>query len=207
MAYYVGDTPADDIVVEPVRGFDPIDLTQFDAVEVKLYGADGLEIESAGFIANIGDDILTLEWPTESLLEEPGLYTLRVTLLHTVTGVRERLKNQYIVVQGDEGWATLDDARDQWPDAEVVPDHVLWELLEISKHQCIEFAPVLALGQRVPTHYRKAQMMQARNILNSSRVDAASGGDGEDTFMIRSFPLDWVIKQELRPLRGIPVVG
>jgi len=207
MAYYVGDTPADDIVVEPVRGFDPIDLTQFDAVEVKLYGADGLEIESAGFIANIGDDILTLEWPTESLLEEPGLYTLRVTLLHTVTGVRERLKNQYIVVQGDDGWATLDDSRSQWPDAEVVPDHVLWELLEIAKHQVIEFAPVLATGALIPHHYVKGQLMQARNILNSSRVDAASGGDGEDTFMIRSFPLDWMVKQQLRPLRGIPVVG
>ena len=31
--------------------------------------------------------------------------------------------------------------------------------------------------------------------------------DGEETFMIRSFPLDWMIKQQLRPTRGIPVVA
>lgn len=206
MAYYVGDNPADDIVVEPVRGFDPIDLTLFNTVEVKLIGADGLEIETSGFTANIGPDVLSIEWPEETLLDEPGLYTLRVTLLHTVTGVRERLGNQYIVVQGDDGWATLDDARSQWADAEVIPDHVLWELLEIAKHQVIEFAPVLAEGVMVPRHYVKGQLMQARNILNSSRVDAANGGDGEDTFMIRTFPLDWMVKQQLRPTRGIPVV-
>ena len=207
MAYYTGDTPVDDIVVEPVRGFEPIDLTQFDAVEVKLFGADGQEIVTSGFIASIGDALLTIEWPNESLLEEPGLYTLRVTLLHTVTGVRERLKNQYIVVQGDDGWATLDDARGQWPDAEVIPDEVLWELLEVAKHQVIEFAPVLAAGVAIPRHYVKGQLMQARNILNSARVDAGSGGDGEDTFMIRTFPLDWMVKQQLRPTRTIPVVA
>lgn len=206
MAYYVGDNPAEDIVVEPVRGLEPIDLTLFNSVEVKLIGADGLEIPTSGFVASISPDVLTIEWPEESLLEEPGLYSLRVTLINTETGVRERLGNQYIVVQDDNGWATLDDARAQWADAQVIPDHVLWELLEIAKHQVIEFAPVLAAGAPIPLHYAKGQLMQARNILNSSRVDAGSGGDGEDTFMLRTFPLDWMVKQQLRPSRAIPVV-
>ena len=59
----------------------------------------------------------------------------------------------------------------------------------------------------VPLTYRMAQITQAKNVYNGSLVDAGTGDIGNDTFTIRPFPLDWQVKQMVRPRRGTPVVG
>lgn len=111
-------------------------------------------------------------------------------------------------------WHTPESARDQWADAPGDPDDegdLLIELLDVARVQVEAYAPILtppAEGEAVdvPTHYRYAQLMQARNIWNASIV--SPGGElGETDFAITPHPLDWTVKQMLRPHRAKPVVG
>lgn len=115
-------------------------------------------------------------------------------------------------------WHDLDSIRDEWPDAEFIEDDTLDELLEVAKLQVTTFAPaladtatvidgyVVADPDPVPVNYRMAQRVQARNIWNAARVNP-EGTTGEGDFVLRPFPLDWHVKQLLRPKRGIPVIG
>ena len=210
MTYYVGDSPAEDLVIEPARADDePIDLTPFDSCTVTLRDEAGAEVVTAGFLATIEKfnepQNITVEWPGGNIFATAGLYSL-IVVLESDAGARERLAPIYFAAQGDDGWLTLDAAREDWADAADIPDRTLYDLLTVAKNDVIAFAPALAADVLPPTHYRKAQGMQARNIWNASRVDPASGGTGEDSFAIRIFPLDWSIRQSLRPKRGIPVI-
>lgn len=111
-------------------------------------------------------------------------------------------------------WHTPASARDHWVDAPGDPDDdpdMLAELLEVARVQVEAYAPALPAPTEgepvdVPANYRYAQLMQARNIWNASIV--SPGGDlGEADFAITPHPLDWTVKQMIRPKRAIPVVG
>lgn len=107
-------------------------------------------------------------------------------------------------------WHDVESARDRWVDAPLDDDQ-LQELLDVAQGQVIAYAPALPEPEEgenldIPAHYRTGQLMQARNIWNAQKVDAASGGMGEDTFVARPHPLDWMVKQVLRPRRGVPHV-
>lgn len=55
--------------------------------------------------------------------------------------------------------------------------------------------------QGIPVAWRVAQLMQARNVWNSSQA-SPNGGDGFDSIgygLTTTHPLDWQIKQLLRP--------
>lgn len=125
------------------------------------------------------------------------------------------------------GWHTLDTARDQWRDAPS-DDDTLQQLLDVARHQVTAYAPTYTgepgtstlaapdpttgalqpvTAATVPADYRLAQLMQARNIWNAGRVDPASGGLGDDSFIMRPFPLDWMVKQIIRPKRALPWIG
>lgn len=107
-------------------------------------------------------------------------------------------------------WYDIDSARADWIDAPL-NDDTLQALLDVSKQQVIAYAPRLPVPVdpeapvEVPANYRYYQLMQATNIWNAGRVDA-SGGVGEGEFVIRPHPLDWQIKQGLRPRRAVPHV-
>lgn len=58
----------------------------------------------------------------------------------------------------------------------------------------------------IPTNYRFAQMMHVRNLWNAAKV-AADGTNGGETFELVARPLDWHVKQVLRPLRAVWQVG
>lgn len=206
MGYYVGDVPAEDIVIEPARNSEPIDLTPFDQVDVTLWDAAGVEVEGSGFLGSIVGDQVIIEWPGDTPFADAGLFTLHLVLTSSTGPQRERLAPVYFVVQDDDGWHTLDSARDEWTDANSADDMRLYVALSIARQQVIDFAPALAEGARPPLNYRQGQLMQARNIWNASKVDP-SGGIGEDSFVIRPFPLDWMIRQVLRPKTAIPAVG
>lgn len=108
---------------------------------------------------------------------------------------------------GENGWHTLASARYAWADAPY-DDFILEDLLEVSKMQCLAFAPALAEDTiTVPVNFRVAQLMQARNLWNASKTDPASGGYGDEGFVIRPFPMDWTVKNILRPKRGAFNVG
>lgn len=105
-------------------------------------------------------------------------------------------------------WHDITTARDEWVDAPL-DDDVLTELLEVSQQQVLAYAPALPVTDPpttdIPVNYRYGQLEQAKNLWNAARVDA-SGGDGDGSFVMRPHPLDWIIKQILRPRRAVPRV-
>lgn len=205
MAYYVGDIPAEDVVVEPQRGGEDVLLEPFDTVIAELYDPSGTEVDSAGFLGSIDGAVILVEWPSDSVLGAAGLYELRIILENSVTSVRERLAPTYLVVQADDGWHTIDSSRAQWVDAPL-DDRALHEVLSVAKEAVLAFAPAVDPEERPPTNYVRAQLLQARNTWNASKVDP-SGQLGDGTFATRPFPLDWQIKQLLRPRTILPAVG
>lgn len=81
----------------------------------------------------------------------------------------------------------------------------LTQLLAVSWAQCSAYAPV-ADPADVPVGHREAHFQQARNIFNASK-NGPSGTSGPDEFMFSPHPLDWHVKQLLRPRRAVPKVG
>ena len=94
-----------------------------------------------------------------------------------------------------------------WEDADHIPDATLEVLLEVARDAVLAFAPALPddypVGQ-CPAAYQLAHLMQTRNLWNAVEVD--SDGDlGGGDFTVRPVPLDWIIKQVLRPRTAVPV--
>ncbi|MFJ3392025.1 hypothetical protein [Leifsonia aquatica] len=203
MGYYVGDVPAQPLVIEPVRDEETIDLTPFTEVLVAAYGPDAQPVITPGFVATIQGEVIVVEWPESSPFDEAGIYEIVLTLDNPDTNVRERLAPVRVVADYDDGWHTLASARDDWRDAPPY-DAWLYELLWVAKENVLAFAPALELDERPPINYRRAQIMQARNLWNAGKVDPGTGDQGTDTFVLSPFPLDWNIKQVLRPKRAIP---
>lgn len=115
------------------------------------------------------------------------------------SGKRESVEAVLVIVEDPaDGWHTLATARREWDDA---PDSdvTLYELLDVARVACLSFAPSI---DPAPTHYRKGQLMQARAIWTASR---ATNGDrmGDENFGVTVFPLDWNVKQTLRPKRAV----
>lgn len=104
------------------------------------------------------------------------------------------------------GWVTLTQASELWPDADVLSDDVLAVWLLSAYEECHAFAPALADGAPVPESWRVAQVMQARAAYRALK---AGGGDqvGPDGFAVTVYPLDWQVRQKLRPKTGRPRVG
>lgn len=204
MAYYVGDIPSEDIVIDPARGGDPIDLTPFTAgtTETVLRDFEGVEV-LADFDVTFEGDSVVLAWPETTVFDEPGLYNLTVTLVGATA--RETLPPIYFVAQEHDGWHTLDSAREEW-DGAPPSDYRLFQILELARQQVIAFAPSLESDAPIPANYREGQLMQARNLLNACLVDPSGTTGGED-FVLRPFPLDWMVQQVLRPKRGLGAIG
>lgn len=108
-----------------------------------------------------------------------------------------------VLLDNATGWHTITTAREDWPDAPD-SDRRLAELLAVARDQCEAFAPRIAAPNWPPAGYRLAQLTQARNLWNGSRVDAG-GAAGIDGFALAPFPLDWQVKQMLRPRNPRPV--
>lgn len=73
--------------------------------------------------------------------------------------------------------------------------------LDAAKEACLAYAPALAAGADVPASWRLAQVMQARNISNAGAAGTSGENDGS-SYGLTTFPLDWQVKQLLRPRRG-----
>ena len=140
-----------------------------------------------------------------SPLDQAGVYTMAVTLV-TADGGRMRLPAVYLVAQSEDGWYTLDQAREDWLDAPS-SDGRLLELLALScKNKSLSSRRALVDGAPRYARYKAGQLNQARNLWNSGKVDPASGAMGDDSFVLRPYPLDWMVKQVLHPKHGVPAV-
>jgi hypothetical protein len=58
----------------------------------------------------------------------------------------------------------------------------------------------------VPAHYRLAQIMHARNMWNAGKASTSGSFDGSE-YGLSTFPLDWAVKQLLRPQRGMGAIA
>lgn len=110
------------------------------------------------------------------------------------------------------GWVNPEDEAltTDWPDAPTDPD-VLASYLNVAYHQCVEYLPHRRCdGELVPVmpeqgsarqaSCRLAQVMQARAIYNS--VVAGAGDQvGPDGTTVTVFPMDWTVRNMLRPRR------
>lgn len=112
----------------------------------------------------------------------------------------------------DRMWHDVDSALLEWADASALENDKLVELLEVAREQVVAYAPKVADDSLaadsvvVPIRYRLAQLRQAENIWNAGAVNAnGSSGDG-DTFALSPKPLDWHVKNLIRPKRGTPRV-
>lgn len=207
MGYYTGDIPAHDQLVEPARGGEEIDLSPFTGVIATLRDDTGTIVSGVALTGTIDHDEQTvaIQWPTNSPFATAGIYYIGIVL--TSSTKRERIEPVPIVVEDEyTGWLSLEGARLKWADAPRL-DIVLYEVLWTSKQQVIAYAPALVMASVVPLNYRTAQLMQGRNIWNAAKVAPDSGGFGEGTFVIRPFPLDWMVKQQLRPATAVRRIG
>lgn len=66
--------------------------------------------------------------------------------------------------------------------------------------------PLVPFGD-VPAGYREAQLMQTRNIWNSQKASPSAGEFDNGSYGLSAFPLDWQVKQLIRPKVGLPVIG
>ena len=141
---------------------------------------------------------LELSFGAPSLATVHGIYEIIFTFTKT-TGAVAHTEPFRFVVQIEDGWLTLEQAREQWADAPL-DDIFLHQILDTAKAQCIAYAP--AITGNPPISYVQAQLLQSRAIFQSviANQNDTSGLDG---FTVRVFPLDFTIRAMLRPKRAI----
>ncbi len=106
------------------------------------------------------------------------------------------------------GWIT--DASDPrleilWPAAINIDEGVEFPLY-CARIQCEAFAPAIPDGQEAPENYVAAQVLQARALVRAGIAGSGDqiGGPGQETVTV--YPMDWTVKQLLRPRKGRPIV-
>lgn len=203
--YWVGDQPAEPVVVVPAREGDEVALSASDSATATLLDGSGVERTCpVAIVPDTEDEAGHLE-VTLPALQTAGLAALLVTL-QTTDGKRDTFEAEPIVVQARTRWHSLGSARLEWEGACALADAALWDLLEVARIECQDYGRVLEPDSPRWTSYRRAQLTHARNRNAAARVDAASGDGGTESYALGAFPLDWTVKQTLRPVRRRPGV-
>lgn len=196
MYYFLGDIPGD-VVATPASVADRFGLTDAAATLTDPSGTVRILTGST-----FDGDTVTVTLPR---FDVAGVHVLNITL--SGVGRTAAVAPVRIPVEGPaDGWHTLDSARADWQGAPP-DDAVFYDLLEVAKTQCIAYAPTLDEGSPAPTHYRAAQLLQARGVWNAMRTDPGATTYGPDGYAIPVYPLDWPVKQMLRPQNPRPVVA
>lgn len=138
-------------------------------------------------------------------LVEAGLYELELVVAGAASSIA--VEPAPLVVEAKrDGWHTLASARGQWADAPQ-RDISLYTFLAGAREQCVEYAPELEAGARVPLSWQQAQLMQARNCWNAAKSDPATGGMGGEDLIFRPYPMDQTVRYLLRPKRVIGAIA
>jgi len=140
------------------------------------------------------------------VLQLPAVGRYPVYVLVTADGRTQRVLIDWLVVcdPADE-WYNPITARLDWagcPD----PDGTMFRLLEVARDQVQAYGPKLDDGAPVPERYRAAQLIQARNTWNASLTNGDAQVDAGG-FVVNVRPLDWAVKQLIRPLTATKAFG
>jgi len=199
--YYVGDVPAQPLVI-------PLDdselaLSAFSGASATLKDGAGATVSLSGATFALdpsGTLSFQVNWGSNTRFTTPGLYALYPTITGA-GGVTQRLPAYQFVVEQEDGWQTLDSAQRATNRDFPADELMAWTLLQVAKAACLAYEP-LADDEPVPVGHRQAQMMQARNVLNSSKIDPSVTID-PSVFTITVYPLDNWVKDLLRPRKGV----
>jgi hypothetical protein len=203
--YWLGDIPAEAAIITVERDPDSIPLTDFDTVDALVYNPDGTHA-FVGFATIIDDETLSMSWPPAGCFNMRGVYSMQFVLhRNTPSAVETTSVIKFVVQQRATGWYTLEWARASWRDAPD-SDERLFTVLEVAKTQVLAWAPAQEEAALPAMNLREAQLMQARNIWNSVKTDPANFGIGDEGLIIRPFPMDWTVKNMIRPKSPKPVV-
>lgn len=78
--------------------------------------------------------------------------------------------------------------------------------LNVARIQCERFAPALAEGAPVPDNYVAGQILQTRALVREGVVGSGDQTGGLEA-TVTLFPMDWNVKNLLRPRKGRPYFG
>lgn len=209
--YFQGDQPAEPVVVVPARDGDLVDLELYSEAGAWLLDGAGTTTLATATIVIPPDDAIDDE-PHVAVqlpkLDAAGLSLLTIKLV-AAGGAFDTFEADPVVVDRRDGWHSLSSARIEWETARNLDDARLYVLLETARTECMAFLPAkrrdgIAAGLERPTvGYREAQLLHARNRNAAARVDPASGEGGTDGYSLSPYPLDWTVKQLLRPSRRL----
>lgn len=211
MYYTKGDTPAAPILVLPAVDGDPVDLTLYSTADAQLVLPSGAVLPATAELHTDEDDedapAIAVTLPE---LVEAGVVYVSIQLSNA-QGRQDTFTAEPFVVQDPDGWHTLDSARAEVKWAKAIDSDVrLYILLRTAAEEVGDYADGYRgwhRGDRPGLSLREAQLLHARNRNASAHVDPASGDDGVDGYSIGPFPLDWTIKQIVRPKRRLPAIG
>lgn len=106
-------------------------------------------------------------------------------------------------------WYDSSTIQNVWREARTMHESELDELLAVAREECEEFAypEDVADPSNIPARVALAHRLHAQAIWNSQKT---SGRDDDVTLSGQSvtvYPMDWQVKNHLRPKRGVPAVG
>ena len=98
------------------------------------------------------------------------------------------------------GWVKVADLIENEDWADTIPEATLREALEAAHEQCVADLPLRPTPPVIPARWVLAQKLQARALIRSTytgRNDEA----GLDALAVTVYPMDWTVKNLLRPKR------
>jgi len=191
--FRVGDSPLTAWAIEVDSAVNLYGV--FDSGEVSILDPAGqvVAVRPSPFIDN---DTLIVTIPGGTFTTA-GIYRLVPRLIGRGSVTLESVP---IVVESDDGWQTLASARAVWADAPV-DDGYLFRLLDVARTQCETFAPDFV--GRAPSNYAHAQLLQARALWASGNVSQGDQFGDNSGLSVTVFPMDWTVKNLLRPSRAV----
>ncbi|MDP4333229.1 hypothetical protein Q7F20_07580 [Curtobacterium sp. A7_M15] len=183
----------------PVADFDYDEPAAVDIVDATV----ALDVAGQTLPAEADGQAVRGSWST---LDLPAVGRYPVYVL-VASGERTQrvLVDWLVVVDPADEWYNAITARLDWAGAPE-PDGIIARLLEVAREQVEEYGPNLPAGTPVPERYRSAQLVQARNTWNASLTNGDAQVD-VGGFVVNVRPLDWAVKQLIRPLTATKAVG
>lgn len=224
--FRVGDSPANQITIT-IQDDDDSDLSDYTSCDAVMVDGTGTTVATLTAVS-ITDGMVTFPFPPDPFATA-GVYAINPTI-HGSNSTLLQLAAVEFPVEADDGWHSFASAtnflNNDFPEDPMVG----YILLECAKLSVATFAPSLGFSDagvtpislptdyynglpmlgyqadgitpvRPPMNFKQAELMQARNILNSVKTDPSQTDDGA-LFVIRPYPLDNFIKKLLRPSQG-----
>lgn len=190
-AFIYGDTP--------VADFDYDIPAAADSEQVTVT----LTVAGQVLAATIVGSYLVGSWRALTL-PMPGMYPVYATV--AAVGRTERALVDWLVVTDPDGqWHDVISARLEWAGAPEA-DGTLHRILDVARDQVEAYAPDIDPAASFPERYRQAQLVQARNTFNASLTNGDQQTD-VGGFVVTIRPLDWAVKQLIRPQSLTKAVG